>query len=100
MDPSSHLSPSIRARDTAARPQVSRGCGIVFFGIMILVAAAWGSGLGAFVFLLEQAQSKIEALESFRPKVGSRMYSQDGEMLGEPQRDSVELTESLSGVGT
>jgi len=96
MDPSSQLSPSIRSRETAARPQVSRGCGMVFFAIMILVAAGWGSGLGAFVFLLEQAQSKIEALESFRPKVGSRIYAQKGDMLGEytfEAQDLVNLSE-------
>lgn len=96
MNPSSQLSPSIRTRDAAARPQVSRGCGMLFFSIMIVVAAVWGSGLGAFVFLLEQAQSKIEALESFRPKVGSRIYAQKGDMLGEytlAAQDLVNLNE-------
>ena len=96
MDPSSQLSPSIRVREDAARPQVSRGCGVLFFAIMIVVAAAWGSGLGAFVFLLEQAQSKIEALESFRPKIGSRIYAQQGDMLGEytlAAQDLVNLSE-------
>lgn len=96
MDLRSQLSPSIRVREEAARSQISRGCGVLFFGIMIVVAAAWGSGLGAFVFLLEQAQSKIEALESFRPKVGSRIYALEGDMLGEytlAAQDLVNLSE-------
>ncbi len=96
MNPSSQLSPSIRTREDSARPQISRGCGMVFFGIMIIVAAAWGSGLGAFVFLLEQAQSKIEALESYRPKVGSRIFAKQGDLLGEytySAQDLVNLSE-------
>ena len=60
-----------------------RGCAGVFFMAALVVAASWGAGLGVFVWILEDAEAPIKALEDFRPKIGSRMYSGDGEELGE-----------------
>ena len=50
---------------------------------MLVLAAAWGAGLGAFLWILEDTKTSISALEDFRPKVGSRLYSWDGALLGE-----------------
>jgi len=73
-----------------------RGCGGLFFALMLLFGAGWGAALGAFVWILEDTKSSIQALESFRPKVGSKVYSSDGELLGEfsvEQRQLVNLSE-------
>ena len=64
-------------------PQTLRGCGGLFFLMTLAVAAFWGAGMGVFVYILEDAEDTIDALEDFRPKVGSKLYSADGEVLGE-----------------
>ncbi len=69
----------------------SRGCGMVFFAIMIVAGALWGAALGGFVWILDQSESTIEALEAFRPKIGSKVYSDDGVLLGEFTRESRQL---------
>ncbi|MBI2423779.1 MAG: PBP1A family penicillin-binding protein [Candidatus Hydrogenedentes bacterium] len=76
--------------------QPHRGCGGIFFAIMLVIGAAWGAGLGIFVYILNDAQSTIEALEEFRPKIGSKIYSSDGVLLGEfsiEERQLVPLNE-------
>jgi penicillin-binding protein 1A len=73
-----------------------RGCAGLFFAAMLILAALWGSALGAFVWILQDAKSTIQALETFRPKQGSKVYSSDGELLGEfsdEQRQLVNLSE-------
>ena len=73
-----------------------RGCAVIFFLLMIVIASGWGAGLGAFVWILNDAGTTIEALEDFRPKIGSKVYSADGELLGEfsiEQRKLVRLNE-------
>ncbi|MBI4560111.1 MAG: PBP1A family penicillin-binding protein [Candidatus Hydrogenedentes bacterium] len=60
-----------------------RGCGGIFFVIMVACAAVWGAGLGGFVRLLDESQTTMAALDSVRPKIGSRVYSSDAELLGE-----------------
>ena len=63
-----------------------RGCGGVFFVFIVLIAALWGAGLGFFVSLLDEAEAQIALLDDFRPKVGSKFYSDPttgGELLGE-----------------
>ena len=60
-----------------------RGCGGLFFLITLCLAAMWGAGLGVFVYILEDAEDTIDALEDFRPKVGSKVFSADGTELGE-----------------
>jgi penicillin-binding protein 1A len=50
---------------------------------MIVIAACWGAGVGAFLWVLEDTKTSISVLEDFRPKVGSRLYSWDGVQLGE-----------------
>lgn len=64
-------------------PRFRRGCGGIFLTFMIVVAAMWGAGIGAFLWILEDTKTSISALEDFRPKVGSRLYSWDGAQLGE-----------------
>lgn len=68
-----------------------RGCGWLFFLIMLVVGAAWGAALGAFVWIVDDAKSTITALEDFRPKIGSKVYSSDGELLGEFSTDFRQL---------
>ena len=73
-----------------------RGCGLLFFFIVLLIGGAWGAAMGVFVFVLEDAKGTIEALEEFRPRTGSKVYSWDGELLGEfmeEQRQIIRLSE-------
>ncbi len=63
---------------------------------MLVLGSLWGAGLGVFVWILDDAKTTITALEDFRPKVGSKVYSSDGELLGEfaeEQRQTVALSE-------
>lgn len=50
---------------------------------MLVLGSLWGAAMGVFVWVLEDAKTTITALEGFRPKVGSKVYSWDGEPLGE-----------------
>ncbi|NIA16693.1 MAG: PBP1A family penicillin-binding protein [Nitrospiraceae bacterium] len=73
-----------------------RGCGGLFLVAMLVVAACWGGALGAFVWVLDDAKTTIQALEAFRPKVGSKVFSADGQLLGEfaiEQRELVNLNQ-------
>jgi penicillin-binding protein 1A len=86
--------------DTSANEPVraAHGCGWVFFVLMLLVGSLYGSALGAFAFILDDPETRttIQALEEFRPKIGSRLYSADGELLGEftiEQRQVIPLAE-------
>jgi len=69
--------------EAAARRTRRRGCGGLFFCFMLVAAAVCGGCLAAFVWVLEDAQTAIQSLETFRPKVGSKVFSADGELLGE-----------------
>lgn len=61
-----------------------RGCGWLFFMVALVIAAGWGAILGMSVWILEvDAGKTMQALEEFRPKVGSKVFSSDGEKLGE-----------------
>ncbi len=60
-----------------------RGCGGLFFLVTLCFAAFWGAGLGVFVYILAGVEDTIDALEDFRPKVGSKLFSADGAELGE-----------------
>ncbi len=73
-----------------------RGCAGIFFFLFLIIGSLWGAGLGVFVWILDDAKTTIEALEDFRPKVGSKVFSWDGELLGEftiEQRRLVRLNE-------
>ena len=73
-----------------------RGCFGIFLLFMLLVGAAWGALLGAFVWLQENTSDTVKALEDFRPKLGSKIFSADGALLGEfaaEQRQYVRLSE-------
>ena len=75
---------------------VNRGCAGLFFFIMLVTGSVWGAGLGVFVWVLEDAKTTIGALEEFRPNIGSRVYSADGELLGQfsiEERQLVPLNE-------
>ncbi len=58
-----------------------RGCAGLFFCLILIAGSVWGAALGVFVWILEDAQSTIEILEDYRPKIGSRAYAEDGELL-------------------
>jgi penicillin-binding protein 1A len=68
-----------------------RGCGGLFFLLTLGLAAFWGAGLGVFIYILQDAEKSIEALDEFRPKAGSRVYSADGEKLGEFARETRQI---------
>jgi penicillin-binding protein 1A len=73
-----------------------RGCAVIFFCLMLAAGAVYGAALGIFVWILDDAETTIEALEDFRPKLGSKVYSADGEQLGEfaiEQRQNIRLSE-------
>jgi penicillin-binding protein 1A len=75
---------------------VNRGCAGLFFFLMLVMGGAWGAGLGVFVWVLEDAKTTIEALEEFRPNIGSKVYSSDGVLLGQfsiEERQLVPLNE-------
>lgn len=60
-----------------------RGCGGLFFLVTLCLAALWGAGLGVFVYILGETEGTIDALQDYRPKAGSRIFSADGTELGE-----------------
>ena len=81
------MSESEKTEPTPLRRMHSRGCGFVFFLFMMVVAAVWGAALGLFVKHLDDAKDQVVALDEYRPKVGSKIYSSEdgyrGELLGE-----------------
>ncbi len=81
------MSESQTSDPTPIRRMQSRGCGFVFFLIMMVMAAGWGAALGVFVRYLGDAETQVVALDTYRPKVGSKIYSDEdgyrGELLGE-----------------
>jgi len=58
----------------------------------------WGCALGAFTWILSDAKATINALEDFRPKVGSKIYSADGELMGEFAGDEHRQLVSLNEI--
>jgi len=60
-----------------------RGCGFIFFLFMLVVSGMWGAALGLFVFVVDDAEATIDALDQFRPQIGSKVFSADGVLLGE-----------------
>lgn len=82
--------------DSTLRIKPRRGCGALFLFLALMAGAVWGASLGVFVYVLEDAKETIAVLEEFRPRVGSKIYSWDGELLGEfmeEQRQLVRLSE-------
>ncbi len=76
--------------------KTKRGCAGLFFFLMLVMGSLWGAGLGVFVWVLEDAKSTISALEEFRPNIGSKIFSSDGELLGQftiEERQLVPLNE-------
>ncbi|MFP4501153.1 MAG: penicillin-binding protein 1A [Candidatus Hydrogenedentota bacterium] len=82
--------------DSQVQIRPRRGCGLLFFFLALIVGAVWGGAMGGFVYVLEDAKETIAVLEEFRPRVGSKVYSWDGELLGEfmeEQRQLLRLSE-------
>lgn len=71
------------AKQDAPQIRPRRGCGGLFMLMMLVPAAICGGGLGAFVSILQDSKHTIQALEEFRPAIGSKVYSADEELLGE-----------------
>lgn len=62
----------------------SRGCLGIFLVFILIMGAAWGVGLGYFMWLINDTRHNVtQALADFRPKVGSKVYSSDGQLIGE-----------------
>ncbi len=82
-------------RNTQAQTKESaprnRGCAGIFFFLILVLGSLWGAGLGVGVWVLEDAERVITALEQFRPEIGSKVYSSDGELLGEFSTKKCEL---------
>ena len=72
-----------KPQQSAQQPPPRRGCAFLFFLLSLVVAAVWVGSLGVFVWVLGDSETTIQALEEFRPKIGSSVYSADGEKLGE-----------------
>lgn len=85
------------AKASTPEPRPRRGCAGLFFCILLVLGAIWGGCLGLFVWVLDEAEGTISLIEQFRPKVGSKVYAADGELLGEftgaEQREVVSLNE-------
>jgi penicillin-binding protein 1A len=65
-------------------PVRRRGCAGLFIFIMLILGACWGAGLGMFLWMVNDATSDVsQAFADFRPKVGSKVFSSDGQLLGE-----------------
>ncbi|MCL4691074.1 MAG: PBP1A family penicillin-binding protein [Candidatus Hydrogenedentes bacterium] len=81
------MSETEKKESSPFRRMQARGCGFVFFLAMMVAAAAWGAALGLFVWYLEDAKTQVVELDTYRPKVGSKIYSSEdgyrGELLGE-----------------
>lgn len=61
-----------------------RGCAGLFIFFMLILGACWGAGLGLFLWMVNDATSDVsQAFADFRPKVGSKVFSSDGQLLGE-----------------
>ena len=73
-DPSTHIG--------RKRPR-PRGCGAIFFVLVLIAGSLWGAGLGVFISVLEDGRGTIDELEGYRPKIGTKIYSSGGEVLGE-----------------
>ena len=83
--------------DPAEKPRRRRrGCGGLFFLFILVGGIGWGAFLGVFVWLVDNSTDTLKELDNFRPKVGSRIYSADGQLLGEfsaEQRHFMRLNE-------
>jgi len=85
-DPADHLAAGSEPEKTS-----HRGCGGLFFLVTLCFAAFWGAGLGVFVYVLDGVEDTIAALDDFRPKVGSKLFSADGVVLGEYTTETRQL---------
>ncbi len=62
----------------------SHGCLGIFVVFILIVGAVWGISLAYFMWLINDTRHNVtQALADFRPKVGSRVYSSDGQVIGE-----------------
>ncbi len=69
---------------TDTPPVRRRGCAGLFFFFMLVLGACWGGALGFFVWMVNDATNNVaQALADFRPKIGSKVFSSDGRLLGE-----------------
>ncbi|MCX8065760.1 MAG: PBP1A family penicillin-binding protein [Candidatus Hydrogenedentes bacterium] len=58
-----------------------RGCFWIFLILMMIIGSFWGACLGFFTWVLEDARNTISTLETFRPKTGTKVYADTGELL-------------------
>ena len=60
------------------------GCIGIFIVIILVMAACGGVALGVFVWLINDTRHEVtQALANFKPKVGTKVYSSDGQLIGE-----------------
>lgn len=94
--PQAPMTPHRPTSTDADRYPRGRGCGALFFCVMMVLAGLWGAGLAVAVRVLDNAKDTIALVEDFRPKVGSKVYGANGELLGTftvEQREVVPLNE-------
>jgi len=66
------------------RPRpAARGCGGIFFLFLVMAGGIWGACLGAFVRVLEDTQATVALVDEYKPKIGTKILTVDGEVLGE-----------------
>ncbi|HOK90772.1 MAG TPA: PBP1A family penicillin-binding protein [Candidatus Hydrogenedentes bacterium] len=83
-DPACSNAPAASREDLEPILPRRRGCFGLFMALMLTAGALWGAALGGFLWMVDHTTSRVsQAFADFRPKVGSRVYSSDGEELGE-----------------
>ncbi|HOV61737.1 MAG TPA: PBP1A family penicillin-binding protein [Candidatus Hydrogenedentes bacterium] len=83
-DPACSNAPATSREDLEPILPRRRGCFGLFMALMLTAGALWGAALGGFLWMVDHTTSRVsQAFADFRPKVGSRVYSSDGEELGE-----------------
>jgi penicillin-binding protein 1A len=69
----------------------ARGCGGIFFLFVVIAGGIWGASLGAFVRVLDDTQATVALVDEYKPKIGTKILTVDGEVLGEFSTEARQL---------
>ncbi len=65
-------------------PVRRRGCAGLFILFMLILGTCWGACLGTFLWMVYDETTDVsQVFANFRPKIGSKVFSSDGQLLGE-----------------